>query len=102
MADVAEKALHQIRAEVLELFDAKLPREQAETLADKLTQGTWTHDHPIGLKEAQELNLHVRGDMPADFYQLMALFPQPTQRQPTVQYIPAPYGPPTSPGGNNQ
>jgi hypothetical protein len=39
--------------------------------------------------------------MPAEFYQLMALFPQPVQRQPTVQYIPAPYGPPATPGGKN-
>jgi hypothetical protein len=32
----------------------------------------------------------------------MALFPQPVQRQPTVQYIPAPYGPPPTPDGKNQ
>jgi ClpP class serine protease len=102
LADVADKALHQIRAEVLELLEDKMPRDRAEALADKLTQGTWTHDHPIGLKEAKELGLPVRGDMPAEFYQLMALFPQPVQRQPTVQYIPAPYGPPPTPGGKNQ
>jgi ClpP class serine protease len=102
LADVADKALHQIRAEALELLEDKMPRDRAEALADKLTQGTWTHDHPIGLKEAKELGLPVRGDMPAEFYQLMALFPQPVQRQPTVQYIPAPYGPPPTPGGKNQ
>lgn len=93
LADVADKALRQIRAEVLELLEEKMPRDQAETLAEKLTQGTWTHDHPISLQEAKELGLPVRGDMPAEFYQLMALFPQPMQRQPSVQYIPAPYGP---------
>ncbi len=102
LADVADKALHQIRAEVLDLLEDKMPRDRAEALADKLTQGTWTHDHPIGLKEAKELGLPVHGDMPAEFYQLMALFPQPMQRQPTVQYIPAPYGPPPTPGGKNQ
>jgi ClpP class serine protease len=102
LADVADKALHQIRAEVLELLEDKMPRDRAEALADKLTQGTWTHDHPIGLKEAKELGLPVRGDMPAEFYQLMALFPQPVQRQPTVQYIPTPYGPPPTPDGKNQ
>lgn len=101
LADVADKALHQIRVEVLELLEDKMPREKAEALADKLTQGTWTHDHPISLREAKELGLPVRGDMPAEFYQLMALFPQPVQRQPTVQYIPTPYGPPT-PGSNNK
>jgi ClpP class serine protease len=101
LADVAEKALHQIRAEVLELLDGKMPRDRAEAVADKLTQGTWTHDHPISLNEAKELGLPVHGAMPAEFYQLMALFPQPMQRQPSVQYIPAPYGPPSSPGGKN-
>jgi ClpP class serine protease len=102
MADVGEKALQQIRSEVLELLADKMPAEKATRLADKLTQGTWTHDHPIGLKEAQELGLPVRSDMPADFYQLMSLFPQPTQRQPTVQYIPVPYGPPASPDGKGK
>ncbi len=102
LADVADKALHQIRAEVLELIEERMPRDRAEALADKLTQGAWTHDHPIGLKEAKDLGLPVRSDMPAEFYQLMALFPQPLQRQPTVQYIPAPYGPPPTPGGKNQ
>jgi serine dehydrogenase proteinase len=48
---------------------------------------------PISLKEAQALGLPARGSIPAEFYQLMALFPQPTQRQPTVQYIPVPRGP---------
>ena len=42
------------------------------------------------------MGLPVGGDMPEDFYNLMTLFPQPTQRQPTVQYIPSPYGPPGS------
>lgn len=98
MADIAQKALQQIRAEVLELLGDKMPLEQAEGLADKLTQGTWTHDHPIGLKEVQQLGLPVRSDMPTEFYQLMALFPQPVKYQPSVQYIPTPYGPPQPQG----
>jgi ClpP class serine protease len=102
LADVAEKALHQLRAEVVELLADKLPADKVEAQADKMTQGTWTHDHPISLKEAQELGLPVRGDLPADFYKLMSLFPQPTQRQPTVQYIPTPYGPPAAPHGKSK
>jgi ClpP class serine protease len=101
LADVAEKALQQIRQEVRELLADKLPAEKVGALTDKRTQGTWTHDHPIGFQQAQELGLPVNGDMPAEFYQLMALFPQPTQRQPTVQYIPTPYGPSASPGGKD-
>lgn len=102
LADVADKALHQIRAEVLELLVDRMPAEKAGALADKLSQGAWTHDHPIGLKEAQELGLPAHGDLPAELYQLMGLFPQPTQQKPAVQYIPTPYGPPTAPNGKNE
>ncbi len=94
LADVAEKALQQILKEVRELLGDKLSESQATMVADKLSQGIWTHDHPISPEEARELGLPVRCDMPPEFYQLMALFPQPVQRQPAVQYIPTPYGPP--------
>ena len=94
LADVADKALRQIRAEVLELIEDKLAPEPAQALADKLSQGTWTHDHPISLREAQGLGLPVKGDIPEELYKLMTLYPQPAQRQPSVQYIPTPYGPP--------
>jgi ClpP class serine protease len=93
MADVAEKALGQVRSEVLKLLSDKLPSEKAAELAEKLSQGTWTHDHPITLREAQELGLPAKSEVPTDFYKLMSLFPQPTQRKPSVQYIPTPHGP---------
>jgi ClpP class serine protease len=99
LLDVAEKALQQIRSEVAELFADRLPAEKADRLAETLTQGTWTHDHPIGLKHAQALGLPVRSEMPSEFYQLMALFPQPTQSRPSVHYIPTPYGPAPAEGG---
>ena len=73
LADIGEKSLGQIRAEVLELLTDKMPADKAASVADKLSQGTWTHDHPIGLKEARELGLPVRGDMPDEFYRLMCL-----------------------------
>jgi len=102
LADVAEKALAQIRTDVTSLLADKLPPDKAAELADRLTQGTWTHDHPITLEEARHMGLPVRGQMPPDFYKLMALFPQPVQRQPAVQYIPAPYGPPRPTGGSGR
>jgi ClpP class serine protease len=90
LADVSEKALEQVRSEVRELLDDTMPPDKND-LADKLAMGTWTHDHPISLKEAQQLGLPAHGDLPVNFYKLMALFPQPTQRQANVQYIPTPY-----------
>jgi hypothetical protein len=69
-----------------------MPAEKAAGLAETLTQGTWTHDHPLGFKHVWALGLPVRGEMPAEFYQLMALFPQLTRsRTAAVQYIPSPY-----------
>jgi ClpP class serine protease len=97
LADIAEKALEQIRGEVLELLGGKLPPDQARELAEKLSQGRWTHDHPIGFDEARALGLLVRSDMPKEFYGLMDLYPQPLRRQPSVEYIPTPYGPPAAP-----
>jgi ClpP class serine protease len=100
LADVGEKALRQIRAEVLELIEERLDGEAAERLADQISQGAeWTHDHPIGVAEARGLGLNVSESMPARLYELMSLFPQPTQRTPAVEYIPTPHrNPPADPG----
>jgi ClpP class serine protease len=94
MADVAEKALAQVRGIVLELLLEQLPPNRAAEVADKLSQGTWTHDHPLTLKELQALGLNATSDMPLEIYKLMNLYSQPTRREPSVQYIPTPYGPP--------
>jgi ClpP class serine protease len=96
-ADVARKALQQMRTETVELLSDKMSAEQAATLADKLSQGTWTHDHPISYHEAKALGLPVSSNIPQEFYDLMSLFPQATGRTPSVQYIPTPYGPPPAP-----
>ena len=32
----------------------------------------------------------VRNDIPAEFLDLMALYPQPVRRQPSVEYLPLP------------
>ncbi|MCA9082118.1 MAG: ATP-dependent Clp protease proteolytic subunit, partial [Planctomycetaceae bacterium] len=94
LADMSEKALQQIRKEVIDLLEDNMPREKAVQLAEQLSQGTWTHDHPIGVKEARDLGLNVQSDLPKVFYDLMELYPQPLRRQPSVQFIPLPYGPP--------
>jgi hypothetical protein len=62
--------------------------EKAEDLATLLSQGTWTHDYPITYETAKSLGLPVRPDMPAEFFDLMALHPQPVRRQPTIEYVP--------------
>jgi ClpP class serine protease len=93
-ADMAEKALRQVEATVRDLLSATIPAEQAASLAHTLSSGTWTHDYPITVQQARTLGLHVSTDMPHEVFQLMELYPQATQRRPTVEYIPMPYGPP--------
>jgi ClpP class serine protease len=91
LADVARKALAQVRATVQQLLSTRLSGEQAEALADKISSGTWTHDYPITAEEAKAMGLPVSTEMPPEIYQLMHLFPQPTRTRPTVEYIPLPH-----------
>ena len=88
LADVGEKALIQLRESTREFLTRSQPPEKAQELAELLATGTWTHDFPITVEVAQKLGLKVRSDMPAEFLQLMSLFPQPVRRQPSVEYIP--------------
>lgn len=88
LADQAEKAMAQLRRTVQELLVGRQPTEKAEELARMLTEGTWTHDYPISCDEAGRLGLPVSTDMPGAVLRLMALFPQPVRRQPSVEYLP--------------
>jgi ClpP class serine protease len=88
LADQAEKAMPQVRDAVRELLADKIPNEKAEELARLLSQGTWTHDHPITYETARSFGLPVRSDIPAVFLDLMHLYPQPVRRQPGVEYLP--------------
>jgi ClpP class serine protease len=90
LADVGEKAIVQLRASAKELLTRSQSPEQAEKLAELLSAGTWTHDYPITIDEAERLGLKVRSDIPEEFLQLMSLYPQPVRRQPTVEYLPVP------------
>jgi len=90
LADVGRKAIAQLKDAARELLARRLPADQAETLADKLSRGTWTHDYPIRPVEARELGLPVSTEMPKEVLELMALYPQPVRAQRAVEYLPAP------------
>ncbi len=90
LADVARKAIAQVREMVLGLLSDRMPREKAEALANQLTTGIWTHDYAITAERAAALGLPVRTDVPVEVYEFMRLFPQPKRTQPSVQYIPIP------------
>jgi len=93
LADVAGKAIQQVKRTVTQILADKMSPEEAEQLAETLSTGRWTHDYPITVEEAKSLGLPVSTEMPAEVYRLMNLYPQSTQRRPSVQYIPLPYGP---------
>jgi ClpP class serine protease len=88
LADQAEKAIPQLRLTVRELLEGNIPSDKADELAARLSEGTWTHDHPITLETARSFGLPVRSDIPAEFLDLMGLYPQPVRRQPAVEYLP--------------
>ncbi len=90
LADVAKKAIKQVKNTVIELLRDKMDEEKAEKIATTLASGVFTHDYPITVEEAQALGLSVSTDMPALIYQIMALYPQTAQRRPSVEFIPVP------------
>jgi len=91
LADMARKAIGQVRELVFDILQDKMPYGEAEELARKLTEGHWTHDYPITCEKLQGLGIKVCAELPSEIYSLMDLYPQPAQRRPTVQYIPVPY-----------
>jgi hypothetical protein len=90
LADQAEKAMRQVREGVKDLLTGRYPDDKSTALADKLSRGVWTHDHPITFENAVELGLNVRADMPEAFVTRMSYHPQPVKRQPSVEYLPHP------------
>ena len=93
LADVAQKAIGQVKATVTKILGDRMPAEKAAALAEALATGRWTHDYPITVSEAKELGLPVSTEMPTEVYQLMGLYRQTAQRRPSVEYIPIPYRP---------
>lgn len=71
LADHAEKAMSHIRESVQE-FLAKLQAQKVAELARLLSEGTWTHDHPITYGTAKSFGLLVRSDIPPEVLDLLS------------------------------
>lgn len=93
LADMGRKAVRQVKATIKRIVGTRLKEDGADALADTLASGQWTHDYPITVEEARELGLPISTEMPEEVYKLMSLYPQTSQRRPSVEYIPAPYSP---------
>ena len=87
LADVSEKAVAQVKRGAVELLTPRLDQSAAETIAEKLTGGYWTHDYALTATEAKALGLPVKVDMPVQIMEFMKLYPQPIQ-QSGIEYLP--------------
>jgi ClpP class serine protease len=90
LADVAEKALRHMKQVVRELLTPRVDEDRAETIAEELAGGHYTHDDPITVAEAKALGLPVATGLPTEAYDLMDLYPQEGRRRPSVQFVPLP------------
>jgi ClpP class serine protease len=87
LADVGEKAVAQVKRGAVELMTPRLDQSAAETIAEKLAGGYWTHDYALTASEARTLGLPVKVGMPVAVMEFMKLYPQPIQ-QSGIEYLP--------------
>lgn len=88
LADLAEKAIAQVRGAAETLLADHLPAADAARIAQTLSTGTWTHDYPLTPEVARLLGLPVISGLDPEIYNLMRLYPQPVRQQAAVEYLP--------------
>ena len=94
LADLAEKALRHMKQVVRDILADRLGGDRADTIAEELAGGHYTHDDPITVSEASALGLQIATGLPQEAYDLMELYPQEGRRRPSVQFSPLPDQPP--------
>jgi len=92
LAEIASKAMSQVKDFVYYLLSDKMDEAPARELASLFSSGVWTHDYPIDCDQLKRMGLPVTVGLMNEIYYLMDLYPQPPQRRPSVQFIPLPYG----------
>ncbi len=88
LADIAEKAIEQLRGFIVELLEDRMGREKAEEIAKMLTEGRWTHDYPLTPEVLREMGFNVKTEVPNEVYELMELYPQPMFQKEVVEFVP--------------
>jgi hypothetical protein len=73
---------------VTDLLESQIEPQRARDLARLLSQGTWTHDHPLMARDLELLGLPIRIGVPEEERALMDLYPQPRGREAAVEYVP--------------
>ncbi len=93
LGDVAQKAMKQIKEIVYSLLLRHQSTKRASRMASFLVSGERTHDFPLTFENIKGLGLSVSDYLPKAVSQLMALYPQPSMKQQSVEFIPTPYFP---------
>jgi ClpP class serine protease len=88
LADVGRKALRQVEGTVRDLLSKQMDDKRAAEVAELLSSGVWTHDHPLMARELEQLGLPITVGVPTEERELMRLYPQPRGREPNVEYVP--------------
>lgn len=91
MGDIAEKAIREIHDLLYGLLCRRYDSNKAANIARTLSEGRWTHDHPLFYETVQEMGLPISDAMPPVVFELMKLYPQYGQRRPSVEYVSSPY-----------
>lgn len=73
MADMSEKATAQLQQMAYQLLEPKLGAERATAVSVALTEGRWTHDHPLYVEQLREMGLPVSTAVPEEFRLLLGL-----------------------------
>ncbi|MFQ5712212.1 MAG: hypothetical protein ACE5GD_10615 [Candidatus Geothermarchaeales archaeon] len=89
-ADVAAKALNQMRLFIERLLKDKMDGSRARMVAEFLTGGYLTHDTPITAEAAQALGLPVKLGIPERIYELLRLYDFGKPIRPSLFQIPCP------------
>ena len=80
LADIAQKAIDQMKSYLIWLLTQNgMEKEKAEGIAEELATGKYTHDYPLTVEYLKSLGLNVNTEVPEEVYDLMELFPQPTE-----------------------
>lgn len=87
LADMSEMAINQVRNAARELLSGTVSENAANSIAEQLATGKWTHDYPIYAHEARDMGLNVSTAMPDDFMTLMGMFPNTVSQQSGVRYL---------------
>jgi hypothetical protein len=89
MARVGRKALAQVDETVRMLLGKRMDAARAADLGHLLSQGVWTHDHPVMAPELEQLGLPIKVGVPDEERLLMELCRE-AARQRRVRFRAAP------------